>query len=54
MPAEMDKKPTSKLAVLFYIIIAIVLLTIFLEATGLADVAGKEETEQIIDRPHDR
>lgn len=53
MSEEIEAKPTSKLAVLFYIIIAIVLLTIFLETTGLADVAGKQETEQIIDRPHD-
>lgn len=53
MPGEKEAKPTSKLAVFFYIIIAIVLLTIFLEATGLADVAGKQETEEIIHRPHD-
>ncbi len=53
MSADTDQKPTSKLAVLFYIIVAIILLTIFLEATGLADVAGTQESEQIIDRPHD-
>ncbi|MEM6768957.1 MAG: hypothetical protein AAF597_00105 [Bacteroidota bacterium] len=53
MSEELEAKPTSKLIVLFYIIVAAVLLTIFLEATGLADVAGKQETEQIIDRPHD-
>jgi len=52
MPEEIEAKSTSKLAVIFYIIIALVLLTIFLEATGLADVAGKRETEEIIDRPH--
>lgn len=48
-----EKKPASALKVLFYIIVIAVLLTIFLEATGIADVAGKRENQEIIDRPHD-
>ena len=53
MSEEQEKKPLSAFRVLFYIIIAGILLTVFLEATDLADVAGKREHEQIIDRPHD-
>lgn len=48
------KKKTSTLAIIFYVIIGMVLLTVFLEMTGLADVAGKREHQEIIDRPHDR
>jgi len=46
------KKPTSKLMLLLYLIIGMVLLTLVLEMTGMADVAGTRETEEIIDRPH--
>lgn len=53
MAEEQAAPSISSWRVLFYIIIALILLTIFLEATGLADVAGKQESEQIIDRPHD-
>lgn len=51
--AQAEKKQTSSLRILFYLIIGAILLTIFLEATGLADVAGKRENQEIIDRPHD-
>jgi len=47
-------KPTSKFKLLLYVILGIVLLTVFLEMTGMADVAGKRENQEIIDRPHDR
>lgn len=47
------KKKTSTLMLLLYLIIGFILLTIFLEMTGLADVAGKRENQEIIDRPHD-
>ncbi|MEO0734008.1 MAG: hypothetical protein AAFZ52_14315 [Bacteroidota bacterium] len=47
-----DKKPTSKFMLFIYLVLGIVALTVFLEVTGMADVAGKRETEQIIDRPH--
>ncbi|WP_187271084.1 hypothetical protein [Neolewinella aurantiaca] len=49
--APKDKK-TSKMMTLFYIILGIILLTVFLEMTGIADVAGKREQQEIIDRPH--
>jgi len=45
-------KKTSKLATLFYIILGIVLLTVFLEMSGMADVAGTREHQEIIDQPH--
>jgi len=45
-------KPTSRLTVLFYLILAAILLTVFLEGTGIADVAGKKEREEIIHQPH--
>lgn len=45
-------KKTSKMATLFYIILGIVFLTVFLEMTGIADVAGKRENQEIINRPH--
>lgn len=48
-----QKKPTSTLRMLFYLILGAVLLTVFLEATDLADVAGKREHQEIIDHPHD-
>lgn len=48
------QKKTSTLKVIFYLIIGLVLLTVFLEVTGIADVAGKRETEKIINRPHDQ
>lgn len=48
------QKPTSKFMLLVYVILGIILLTVFLEVTGLADVAGKRENQEIIDRPHDR
>lgn len=44
---------TSSLKVLLYIILGVVLVSVFLEMTGMADVAGKREHEQIIDRPHE-
>ena len=47
-----QKKKTSKLAALFYIILGLVLLTVFLEVTGMADVAGKREHQEIINQPH--
>jgi hypothetical protein len=47
-------KPTSKFKLLLYIVLGIILLTVFLEMTGMADVAGKRENQEIIDRPHDR
>lgn len=46
------KKRTSTFKIILYFIIGLVLLTFFLEMTGIADVAGKRETETIIDRPH--
>jgi hypothetical protein len=47
-----DKPKTSKMKTIIYIILGLILLTIFLELSGLADVAGKRETETIINRPH--
>lgn len=47
-----ETKKTSKLATLFYIILGLVLLTVFLEMTGIADVAGKREHQEIINQPH--
>jgi hypothetical protein len=46
------KKRTSTFKIILYMIIGLVLLTLFLEMTGIADVAGKRETKTIIDRPH--
>jgi len=51
--APTKKKKTSKLMMLVYLVLGIILLTVFLEVTGLADVAGKRESEELIDRPHD-
>lgn len=45
-------KKASKLATLFYIILGIVFLTVFLEMTGIADVAGKREHQEITNQPH--
>ncbi|MEL7161163.1 MAG: hypothetical protein AAFN92_10430, partial [Bacteroidota bacterium] len=50
--SDAAKKPTSKFMLFIYLILGIVALTLFLEVTGMADVAGKRETEEIIDRPH--
>ena len=47
-------KKTSPLRMIFYVLLGLILLTVFLEFSGMADVAGKRETETIIDRPHDR
>jgi hypothetical protein len=47
-----QKKRTSTFKIILYLIIGLVLLTLFLEVTGIADVAGKRETETIINRPH--
>lgn len=38
---------------LLYIVLGIIILTMFLELTGIADVAGKREHQEIIDKPHD-
>jgi len=46
------KKKTSYFMVLVYIVLGLLALTLLLEMTGMADVAGKREHEQIIDRPH--
>lgn len=46
------QKKTSKIMILFYIILGIIFLTMFLELTGIADVAGKREHQEIINRPH--
>ncbi|MEM9525768.1 MAG: hypothetical protein AAGA31_04115 [Bacteroidota bacterium] len=54
MAEEREQKKTSKFMMLIYLILGIVLLTFILEATGMADVAGKRETEEIIDHPHQR
>ena len=43
---------TSSLRVLFYLILAAVGVSLFLELTGMVDVAGKREQDTIIDRPH--
>ncbi|MBC6994377.1 hypothetical protein QWY85_01480 [Neolewinella lacunae] len=51
-PTPVPPKKTSTLRWLIYLILAILALTIFLEMSGLADVAGKRENQQIIDRPH--
>lgn len=48
-----EKPKTSKMKTLIYIILGLILLTVFLELSGIADVAGKRETETIIDRPHE-
>lgn len=45
-------KPTSTLKILFYLLLGIGLLTLFLELSGMADVVGKKEHQEIIDRPH--
>lgn len=49
-----ESKKTSPLRVVFYVLISFLLLTLFLEYSGMADVAGKRETETITNRPHDR
>lgn len=46
------KKKTSTFMMLIYLILGIIFLTLVLEVTGIADVAGKRETEEIIDHPH--
>lgn len=45
-------KKTSSFMVLIYIVLGLMAVTFLLEVTGMADVAGKQEHEQIIDRPH--
>lgn len=52
MTEEESKPKTSKMKTLIYLILGLILLTVFLELSGIADVAGKRETETIIDRPH--
>ena len=47
-----ERKKTSTLRLLIYLLLGFLLLTLILELTGTADVAGKRETEEIIDRPH--
>lgn len=47
-----DKPKTSKFKTLIYLILGLVLITVFLEMSGMADVAGKRETEVIINQPH--
>ncbi len=51
-PTPAPPKKTSTLRWLFYLLLAFLALTIFLEMSGLADVAGKREKQEIIDRPH--
>lgn len=46
-------KKTSSFRMLIYLILGAIALTLFLEYSGLADVAGKRETDTIINRPHD-
>jgi len=52
MTENQVKPKKSKMKILIYVILGLVLLTVFLEMSGVADVAGKRETETIIDRPH--
>jgi len=52
MTVAPQTKKASKMKMLFYIILGIILLTVFLEMTGIADVAGKREQQEIIERPH--
>lgn len=52
MTDAQEKPKTSKMKTLIYLILGLVLLTVFLEMSGVADVAGTRETEEIIDRPH--
>lgn len=52
MTDAQEKPKTSKMKTLIYLIIGLVLLSVFLELSGMADVAGKRETETIIERPH--
>lgn len=47
-----ERKKTSTLRLLIYLLLGFLLLTLILELTGTADVAGKRETEEIIDRLH--
>ena len=47
-----EKPKTSKMKTLIYLILGLVQLTVFLEMTGVAEVAGTRETEEIIGRPH--
>ncbi|MFT7121598.1 MAG: hypothetical protein ACJAZ9_001780 [Neolewinella sp.] len=52
MSEEVKKSGPSSFMVLIYIILAITLLTLFLEVTGMADVAGTRENQEIINNPH--
>ncbi len=52
MTDAQEKPKTSKLKTLIYLILGLVLLSVFLEMSGMADVAGTREKEEIIDRPH--
>ncbi len=49
--APKSKSP-STLKIIFYLLLGIGLLTLFLEMSGMADVVGKREKQEIIDRPH--
>jgi hypothetical protein len=51
-PQRPERKKSSTLKLLIYALLAFLLLTLILELTGAADVAGQRETEEIIDRPH--
>lgn len=49
-----ERKKSSTLRLLIYLLLAFLLLTLILEYSGIADVAGTREKEEIIDRPHNQ
>lgn len=51
-PADPPKK-AGPFRILLYLLLAIAAISLLLELTGTADVAGKRETDTIIERPHD-
>lgn len=53
MAEEAKRNSPSSLKMFLYIVLGLALLSITLELTGIAEVTGKQEKQEIIDRPHD-
>ena len=51
----MDDAParTSSLRILLWMVVFLIAALIVLQATGIAEVVSRQETEELIERPHD-
>lgn len=51
---EGEERKSSSLKTMFYLILLLIAVLAVLQLTGTVEVVGKTESEQLIQRPHDR